>query len=210
MWAIRQLPASTAHWEPLEGADGATLIVTSASLSLSFSLPPPLFFFVCVLFLPLPCGLHPSDWHACSRPTLSHHISPPAIRGLTALRSLGNCFGCEQNFKHRVLPDPPPPLASLSLSLSLGLWLLMFLFLSRSLFLTSALPPSPDDPRDSRCASECVMKKEKVRRRWRECGRGSKGRGVGPIMPASDSYNVHNGWREISSLKQNGHYFVTV
>ncbi len=153
MWAIRQLPTSTAHWEPLEGADGATLTVTSASLSLSllFSLLL-LFFLVCVLFLPLPCGLHPSDWHACSRPTLSHHISPPAIRGLTALRSLGNWFGCEQNFKHRVLPDlSPHSHLSLSLSLSLSLlnlslswnsrslslspWILMFLFLSRSLFL---------------------------------------------------------------------------
>jgi len=54
------------------------------------------------------------------------------------------------------------------------------------------------------------MKKEKVWCRWRERGRGSKGRGVGPVMPASDVYNVHNGSREIGSLKQNGHYFVAV
>ncbi len=143
MWAIRQLPASTAHWEPLEGADGATLIVTSASLSLSFSLLLLFFFFLSVLFLPLPCGLHPSDWHACSRPTLSHHISPPAIRGLTALRSLGNCFGCEQNFKHRVLPDFPPH-SHLSLFLSLSVfdsWCFSFsLALSSLLLLYLPLP----------------------------------------------------------------------
>ncbi len=208
MWAIRQLPTSTAHWEPLEGADGATLTVTSASLSpsLLFSLLL-LFFLVCVLFLPLPCGLHPSDWHACSRPTLSHHISPPAIRGLTALRSLGNWFGCEQNFKHRVLPDLSPH-SHLSLSLSLlnlslswisllnlslswiSLLNLSLSWISRSLSLSlfeswcfsfslalsslySALPPSPYDPWDSRCASECVMTKEKVQRRWRERRSGS-------------------------------------
>lgn len=147
MWAIRQLPTSVAHWEPLEGADGATLTVTSAPLSLflSFSLLL-LFFFVYVLFLPLPCGLHPSDWHACSRPTLSHHISPPAIRGLTALRSLGNCFGCERNFKHRVLPDLSPhshPSLSLSPSRSLTPDVSLSLSCSSLLLLYLPLPTTP-------------------------------------------------------------------
>lgn len=133
-WAIRMPFTSIGPQEPLQGADDASLMVPGfvilfLSLSLSFSLSFSLYSwislslvlstsFFSVLFPSLPCGLHPSGWHAGCRPYPSHNISPPAIRGLTALRSPGNCFGCERNFKHQV-----PPEFSLPLSLSLSLFL---------------------------------------------------------------------------------------
>lgn len=133
-------------------------LLISLFLDLAFS-SSILLFFLCVLFPSLPCGLHPSGWHAGCRPYPSHNISPPAIRGLTALRSPGNCFGCEQNFKHQVPPEFSLPLSLFSFSFSLIHLLVLFLFPSRSVARSLALP---DDPRELKWALECLMRRGRL------------------------------------------------
>lgn len=83
MWAIRQLPTSIAHWEPLEGADGATLTVTSPSLSLSLSLvlpPPPLFLSMCCFSLFLAGSIHQTGMRAAAplSATIFHRLPSEA------------------------------------------------------------------------------------------------------------------------------------